>query len=88
MTTDDRRLDGNALAGPLSELFALDLAAATITCAHCGASGPLGAHHLYSDAPAHVVRCPTCTGVVLRFASDSRGLRFEMTGTRLLTVAT
>lgn len=36
--------------------------------------------------PALVVRCPSCTGVVLRYASDSRGLRFEMTGTRLLTV--
>ncbi|GAB2997428.1 DUF6510 family protein [Amycolatopsis acidiphila] len=82
-----RHLDGNALAGPLAELFALDLAAATITCAHCGSSGPLGAHHLYPDAPALVVRCPSCTEVVLRYASDSRGLRFEMTGTRLLTVA-
>jgi Family of unknown function (DUF6510) len=83
---EDRKLDGNALAGPLAELFTLDLAAAIVTCAHCGSSGPLAAHHLYADAPALVVRCPTCTGVVLRYASDRHGLRLEMTGTRLLTV--
>ncbi|GAA5168181.1 DUF6510 family protein [Amycolatopsis dongchuanensis] len=81
-------LDGNAIAGPLSELFAVDLAAATVTCASCGSSGPLAAHDLYPDAPALVVRCPSCTEVVLRFASDSRGIRLDMTGTRLLTVAT
>ncbi|QBJ89072.1 hypothetical protein D0Z67_01195 [Streptomyces seoulensis] len=33
------RLDGNALAGPLSELFAVDLTVATRRCAHCGAEG-------------------------------------------------
>ncbi|TNC23535.1 DUF6510 family protein [Amycolatopsis alkalitolerans] len=86
-TPDDRRLDGNAILGPLSELFAIDLATATITCAHCGAGGPLAAYHLYPDAPALVVRCPACAEVVLRYASDSRGLRLEMTGARLLTVA-
>ncbi|GHF33669.1 hypothetical protein FHX82_005310 [Amycolatopsis bartoniae] len=84
---DSACLDGNAAAGPLGELFALDLAAAILTCAHCGASGPLAAHHVYPHAPALVVRCPGCAGVVLRYASDARGLRLEMTGTRLLTVA-
>lgn len=84
--TDARRLDGNALGGPLAELFAFDLTAATVTCGHCGAEAPLGTHQVYADAPALVVRCPGCTGVVMRCASDRRGLRFEMTGIRLLTV--
>jgi hypothetical protein len=84
--TDARRLDGNALGGPLAELFAPDLTTATVICAHCGSEAPLAAHQVYADAPALVVRCPGCTGVVMRCASDRRGVRFEMTGVRLLTV--
>lgn len=84
--TDARRLDGNALGGPLADLFALDLTVATIICAHCHGEAPLAAHHVYADAPALVVRCPGCTSVVMRCGSDRRGVRFEMTGVRLLTV--
>lgn len=86
--TDPRRLDGNALAGPLAELFVPDLTATSVACAHCGTVAPLATYHVYADAPALVVRCPGCTGVVLRHASDAHGLRFEMTGVRLLTMAT
>jgi Family of unknown function (DUF6510) len=84
--TDTRRLDGNVLGGPLAELFAADLTTATVTCAHCGGDAPLATYQVYADAPALVARCPGCTGVVMRCASDRRGLRFEMTGIRLLTV--
>ena len=79
-------LDGNALAGPLAELFAIDLTSAAITCAHCGQAGPLAAHLLYPSGPAMVLRCRGCTGVVLRYASDANGIRLDMSGTRLLTV--
>ena len=83
-----RYLDGNTLGGLLADLFAPDLTAATVTCAHCGREGPLAAYQVYPDAPALVVRCPGCTGVVMRCADDRRGLSFEMTGVRLVTVAT
>lgn len=86
--TDTRRLDGNALAGPLAELFVPDLTAAIVTCTNCGNVAPLAAHHVYADSPALVVRCPGCTAVVLRYASDRRGLRFEMRGIRLVEVTT
>jgi hypothetical protein len=46
----------------------------------------LGAHHLYADAPAMVVRCPTCTGVVLRFASQDGRMLLDLRGAELLTV--
>ena len=55
----DRRLDANAAAGPLAELFTVDLTVAVVTCAGCAHSAPLAAHPLYADAPALVVRCPT-----------------------------
>lgn len=83
----ERRLDANAAGGPLGELFTVDLTAAVATCASCGSSGPLAEHHLYADAPALVVRCRNCTAVVLRYADGGGTIRFEMTGTRLLTVA-
>ncbi|WP_333937949.1 DUF6510 family protein [Streptomyces sp. HUAS 31] len=33
-------VDGNALAGPLSEVFAVDVTPATSRCANCGCKGP------------------------------------------------
>ncbi|MCE3554658.1 DUF6510 family protein [Pseudonocardia sp. RS11V-5] len=45
-----------------------------------------GAHDLYPDAPALVVRCPSCTAVVLRFGRGGGRLRLDLSGTRLLTV--
>lgn len=84
--TMDRMLDGNAAAGPLAELFGMDMTMAEATCATCRHTAPLAAHHLYGDAPALVVRCPHCTSVILRYASSGRRLRLDMTGTRLLTV--
>ena len=85
-STDTGRLDGNVLGGPLAELFAADLTVAIVACVHCGDQAPMAAFQVYADAPAFVVRCPGCTGVVMRCASDPRGVRFEMTGVRLLSV--
>ena len=81
---DGRRLDGNSLAGPLSEIFAVDLVPADCTCAHCGSSAPLGGHLLYADSPAMVLRCPACSGVVLRYSSAGGRMRLDLTGARLL----
>lgn len=80
----DRRLDGNAASGPLLELFTVDLVAADCTCAHCGATAALAEHILYPDAPALVLRCPSCTQVVLRYASSGGRARLDLTGARLL----
>ena len=82
--TGDRRLDGNAAGGVLREVFAVDPTTAVSTCAHCGRPAPLGAHLVYADAPALVVRCPGCMQVVMRAASDEGGVRVEMSGVRLL----
>lgn len=86
MTTTDRELDGNAAAGPLRELFGVDLATARLTCGHCSGTVALAEHRLYADAPALVLRCPGCTGVVLRFAVGDGRVRLDLTGTRLLVL--
>jgi hypothetical protein len=84
--TAARRLDGNAAAGPLADLFAVDLTEARSRCASCGTTSMFGAHHLYADAPALVLRCPSCTAVVLRFAAQPGRLLLDVRGVQLLTV--
>jgi Family of unknown function (DUF6510) len=59
---------------------------AVATCAGCGSSAPLAAHLLYGDAPALVVRCPSCTSVVLRHAAGGGRLRLDLTGASLIIV--
>jgi hypothetical protein len=81
-----RRLDGNEAAGPLSDLFAVDVTEARSRCASCGTTTMLGAHHLYADAPALVLRCPSCTEVVLRFAAQAGRLLLDLRGSQLLVV--
>ena len=85
-TTSARRLDGNAAGGTLAGLFAVDLTVASSRCASCGTTSMLGAHHLYADAPAMVLRCPTCTEVVMRFASRDGRVLLDLRGAELLTV--
>lgn len=81
-----RRLDGNAAGGPLRELFAVDVTAARSRCASCGTASALGAHHLYADAPALVLRCPGCGEVVLRLASRDGRVLLDLRGSALLVV--
>jgi ribosomal protein S27E len=84
---DDERLDGNAAAGPLSEIFALELTAARITCAGCGHREALGAAPLYASGPGTVVRCPSCSAVLLRYARVRGELVLDPSGIGLLTAA-
>jgi Family of unknown function (DUF6510) len=66
--SDELRLDGNAAAGLLSEVFTAEATTAVAACASCGAEGALGAAHVYANAPGLVVRCPGCSAVLMRFA--------------------
>ena len=63
MTTE---LDGNALAGDLSEIFAVDVTVARFTCAGCGHADAVATLRLWGPAPGLVARCPQCEDVVLR----------------------
>lgn len=80
------RLDGNALAGPLSELFAVDITTATCTCAHCGDSGAVAALQLYGRAPGLVARCGSCGQVVLRYVRTRDRGHLDLRGTITLEV--
>ena len=79
----DSVLDGNAAAGDLRQVFAVDITAATGRCAGCGQTAVLAQARLYSRAPGLVVRCANCENVLLRLVTapdrtwvDLRGLDY------------
>jgi Family of unknown function (DUF6510) len=59
-------LDGNVLAGPLREVFTVDVTAARGECVGCGQVSALGQIVVYADGPGSVGRCPGCDSVLLR----------------------
>lgn len=73
-------LDGNALAGPLSTVFAGDLTAAIAVCGGCGRTGELAALAIYGAPMGLVARCPGCDHVLLRFVELPSGRTLEMSG--------
>ena len=84
---DALRLDGNAAAGILSELFVPDLTAARATCAGCGASGAVGALLVYSHGMGTVMRCPGCDGVVLCVTRTATQVWLDPSGARRIVIA-
>ncbi len=82
----DGYVDGNALAGPLSEVFAVDVTAATSRCANCGCTGPLARLRVYMHAPGLVARCQECGRVVLRATRTRDALWLDMSGAASLAI--
>ena len=80
------RLDGNAAAGMLSEIFAHEMTTAHSTCAHCGHAGPLGSLTLYGAQMGMVLRCPSCDGVQMRIVSARGRYMIDMRGMSLLQI--
>lgn len=84
--TDSSALDGNAAAGPLAELFRVDLTAAIGRCAHCSAVSHLAEAVVYSDAPGLVVRCRSCDGVLLTLVEGPDRLWLDASGLALIEI--
>lgn len=88
MDESELRLDGNALGGPLREVFAREPTGAMASCASCGHVGPVGAAHLYGGAngPGGVLRCQRCEEVLLVLVERSGRWRLGTPGLRWLEV--
>ena len=82
------RLDGNAAAGMLREVFAYDVSAARGACASCGAIGQIGSQHLYMYplSPGAVLRCRSCQGILMVFVHAGGRYRFGMQGLKWLEI--
>ena len=92
-TTDDARdaadqaLDGNAAAGVLSEVFAVELTAAVARCAGCDRVGSLADAVTYLQAPGAVLRCRGCERVLVRVVVGPDRRWLDMTGVAVLELA-
>ena len=68
------RLDGNAIAGELFDIFGEDMTTARGTCSSCGSARPLGELAVYLQAPGVVGRCSSCDNVMVVIVKI-RGIR-------------
>ena len=71
-------LDGNAAAGELSRIFAIDVTAAEGQCASCGATRRFA--HVYLQGPGLVARCAACEHVLLRLVHAPHHMWLDMRG--------
>jgi hypothetical protein len=85
LADDPLTLDANAVAGILHEVFGTEMTAQASQCAHCGNRALLGTLRVYDiDGPGIVMRCSTCTEIVIRlvrradgtFLVDARGAAY------------
>jgi uncharacterized protein DUF6510 len=82
---DALMLDGNAVAGQLQEVFAVEMTTAIGTCAKCGASEPVGAVHVFRGAGV-VMRCPHCDHALVTMVKDDTRMWIGFPGLRTLQV--
>ena len=73
--------DGNALAGPLDEVFAAEASAAVTRCSGCGRTGRVAELRVYGRCAGLVARCPGCQEVVLRIVRTPREVWLDLRGT-------
>jgi hypothetical protein len=86
-TFESLRLDGNAAAGILSEIFASEPTVAVSTCAGCGATGMMGALLVYAHGMGTVMRCPNCDAIVLRVARTRTQVWLDVSGAKSIVFA-
>lgn len=73
-------LDGNAIAGRLLEVFGMEMTTAMGACASCGARGPVAEAMVYVEAPGTVVRCRSCTAILMVLVEIRRIMCVDLRG--------
>ena len=83
---DELRLDGNAAAGTLGEIFSFEVTTAHYACEGCGRVAHIGEAMAYMTEIGTIVRCPSCDDALIRLAHN-RGRRWiDLRGIRYLQV--
>jgi hypothetical protein len=82
MDESQLRLDGNAVAGLLQELFVHEVTTVRGACASCGQVAEMGAQHLYMypHAPGAVLRCRSCNDLLMVLVHDGERFRLALRG--------
>jgi hypothetical protein len=79
------RLDGNAAAGTLGEVFSFEVTTAEYACGGCGRTGRLGAAMVYEVRDLGIiVRCPGCDNALIRLARGRERYLIDLGGARYL----
>ena len=82
---DEQRLDGNAAAGDLGEVFSFEVTTAHYACEGCGRVDRIGAAMVYEvRGLGTVVRCPGCDNALIRLALNRGRYRIDLRGIRYL----
>jgi hypothetical protein len=82
---DALMLDGNAVAGLLQEVFAVEMTTALGTCGTCGATDAVGTIHVYRGAGI-ALRCPHCDNALITIVKDDIRVWIGFPGVRTLQV--
>jgi hypothetical protein len=73
-------VDGNVLAGPLSELFRFDLTTTSGECRHCHDVTVLARAMVYLDPNGYVARCSACGEVLLTVVIGPKRTWVDLSG--------
>lgn len=78
-------LDGNALAGPLSDVFRTDMTTAVCSCDGCGDTTALASEMVYGTHGV-VVRCRSCDDVLLTLVETPDRMVLSFPGVTSMSV--
>jgi Zn finger protein HypA/HybF involved in hydrogenase expression len=82
---DALMLDGNAVAGLLQEVFAVEMTTAIAACNACGATDEVGTLHVFRGA-GFVLRCPHCDNALVTIVEGGTRVWVGLAGIRTLQV--
>lgn len=85
-TGQDAEYDGNMLAGPLAEVFAVEVTTARAKCGGCGQVSTVAELTVYGPGPGLVARCPGCAEVMLRLVRAPDSIWLDLSGMSTLRV--
>jgi Family of unknown function (DUF6510) len=76
-------VDGNAVAGALSEIYGDDMTTVLAECAGCGEVDHVAGLVAYVHAPGIVLRCTSCSTVMLRIVQTPMGTHVDVRAKRM-----
>jgi hypothetical protein len=84
---DEMRLDGNAAAGALGEVFSFEATTAEYACRGCARAGRLGEAMVYEvRGLGTILRCPGCDNALIRLAENRGRYMVDLGGMKHLRV--